>query len=441
MTYTPLVKMSPKEIASAKALMGHPLTPAEEILLPPVRSHLEPRPQTPGRVLSDVARFVRRFVAFTNEAQAVAVVLWIFHTHAFKAAETTARLAIQSAEKASGKTRLLEVLELLVVEPWSVANISPAAMFRVIAEGPATLLIDEIDAVFSPKANGASEDLRGLLNAGYRRGGAVARVVGEGKKMKVEKFPCFAPAALAGIGGLPDTVQDRAIPIKLKRRAKGEEVDKLRRRDVLPDADRLREQIVEWVYTHLDTLIEATPAVPDVLPDRAADIWEPLLAIADVAGGNWPGRARTAAVALNAEPDTADESLNVRLLGDIKDIFTTSNTDRIASVDLIARLQKDEETPWDDRLTATKLANRLRTFTIRPHSIRVGDDVFKGYQVDDFADAWNRYLSTPENSGYTVTPVTTEASPEAGCNRVSDVTGISGVHDRARDRCVEGLDA
>ncbi|MDP9337026.1 MAG: DUF3631 domain-containing protein [Actinomycetota bacterium] len=400
----------------------------------PLRPHLEPRPQSPGRMLSDVARFVRRFVSFQTEAQAVAVVLWIVHTHAFRAAETTARLAIQSAEKQSGKTRLLEVLELLVVEPWSVANITPAAMFRVIAEYQPTLLIDEIDAVFSPKANGASEDLRAILNAGYRKvGGTVARVVGEGKKMKVEKFPCFAPVALAGLGGLPDTIQDRSIPIKLKRRSKGEEVDKLRRRDVVPDADQLRAQIVGWVEAHLDELVEATPEVPDVLPDRAADIWEPLLAIADAAGGNWPGRARTAAVALNAAPDDVDESLNVRLLADVRSILEHVESGRIASVDLVGRLQTDEETPWDDRLTPGRLALRLRSFGIRPHAIREGSGVFKGYQVDDFADAWDRYLSgTPENSGYTVTPVTTEASTAAGCNRETGVTGFSGVR--------EGLD-
>lgn len=428
MTYKPSVPMSELEMAQAKALMGYGLSAAEEVLLPPRRPHLEPRPQTPGRLLSDIARFVRRFVSFQSEAQAVAVVLWIVHTHAFKAAETTARLAIQSAEKQSGKTRLLEVLELLVVEPWSVANISPAAMFRIIEQGPITLLIDEVDTVFSPKANGSAEDLRGLLNAGYRRGATVGRCVGEGKKIEVKRFPCFAPVALAGLGVLPDTVRDRSVPIRLKRRARGEEVDKLRRRDVVPDADRLRAQIVSWVAERIDELTNATPAVPDVLPDRAEDIWEPLLAIADVAGGSWPGRARTAAVALNAAPDEADESLNVRLLIDVQRVFGASSTDRIASVDLVKRLQSDEESPWDDRLTPRKLSQRLHTFGIRPRALRAGGDVFKGYEVDDFADAFDRYLpGTPENSGYTVTSVTTQDSPKAGCNRETDVTDFSGV--------------
>ena len=242
----------------------------------------------------------------------------------------------------------------------------------------------------------------------------------------------------------PNKVQDRSIAIKLKRRSKGEAVDKLRRRDVVPEADELREQIAGWVDEHLVELTEATPKVPDALPDRAADIWEPLLAIADAGGGSWPGRARTAAVALNAAPDDADESMNVRLLSDIRAILEQVDSGRIASVDLVHRLQHDEETPWDDRLTPGRLALRLRSFGIRPHAIREGSDVFKGYQTEDFADAWDRYLAgTPQNIGHTVTTVTTEASTEAGCNRATDVTAISGVadpHERARLRAAETME-
>jgi hypothetical protein len=122
-----------------------------------------------AQVLNEVHAFLTKYVSFANRAQADAVTLWIVHSHAFDAAETTPRLSIQSAEKQSGKTRLLEVIELLVREPLMTASISAAAMFRLIAEGSTTLLVDEVDTVFSARGKGR-EDLRGILNAGYRRG-------------------------------------------------------------------------------------------------------------------------------------------------------------------------------------------------------------------------------------------------------------------------------
>ncbi|MCZ7526147.1 MAG: hypothetical protein M5U14_07065 [Acidimicrobiia bacterium] len=143
-----------------------------------------PEDEDGAGLLDDVAAFLARYVAFDGDAQRDATALWTVHAHAVDAAETTPRLAIQSAEKQSGKTRLLEVLELVVPAALPVANISPAAMFRVVADGPVTLLVDEVDAIFGVKANGNHEDLRALLNAGYRRGATVARVVGEGRRWR-----------------------------------------------------------------------------------------------------------------------------------------------------------------------------------------------------------------------------------------------------------------
>jgi len=219
--------------------------------------------------------------------------LWIAHTHAFAAASATPRLAIQSAEKRSGKTRLLEVLDLLVHEPVSTANITAAAMFRLLQDETPTLLIDEVDSVFT-RAGKGNETLRGVLNAGYRRGGVIIRTVAGG----AERFPVFAPVALAGIGELPDTVQDRSIVIRLRRR-EDQPVERLHHREVEADCFALRGSLDAWSEAHLGSLASRHPAFPTELGDRAADIWEPLFAIADEAGGSWPTRARSAAVTLN----------------------------------------------------------------------------------------------------------------------------------------------
>jgi hypothetical protein len=229
-------------------------------------------------LLDDVRAFVRRLVVL-DDAQAVAVTLWVALTHVFHVFGITPYLFISSAEKRSGKTRLLEVLELLVRQPLSTANISDAALFRVVAERSPTLLMDEIDAVFKSRER---EELRGLLNAGYRRG-AVAHRMGGANNRTLETFPVYCPKAFAGIGDcLPDTIIDRSIPIRLKRRTRDEQVERFRLRDVEPEGHTLRDRLAEWLEPQLDYLAESRPSLPDALDDRAQDVWEPLLAIADL---------------------------------------------------------------------------------------------------------------------------------------------------------------
>jgi len=350
---------------------------------------------TGARLLDDLRTFMCRFVAFPLPEQADAVALWVMHTHAFESAEATPRLSIQSAEKQSGKTRLLELLDLLCRSPLQVASISSAAMFRIISEGPTTLLLDEVDTIFDRRGSGA-EDLRGLLNAGYRRGGAVMRASG---KHGVKRFPVFAPVALAGIGRLPDTVQDRSIVLRLKRRGMGESVEKLRRREIEADVFMLRTSIGRWAEENIGTLAKMPTVVPDALGDRAADIWEPLLAIASLAGNDWPERAASAAVTLSV-PVEADDSGSdgVRLLSDVRCAFDLSQRERMSSADLVRALTKMEDAPWSEQsIDVHALARMLKPFDVRPRSIRVGGSVLRGYYREDFTDPFGRYLPPPES--------------------------------------------
>jgi Protein of unknown function (DUF3631) len=232
-------------------------------------------------LLDDVRTFIRCFVVL-DDHQADALALWAAHTHVFNAFGVTPYLAITSAEKRSGKTRLLEVLELLVREPLATVNISDAALFRVVDAKSPTLLMDEVDAVFKSRER---EDLRGLLNAGYRRG-AVAHRMGGTNNRKLETFAVYCPKAFAGIGDcLPDTITDRAIPIRLKRRTRSEHVERFRLRDVEPEGHTLRDRLADWLEPQRDHMAVQRPTLPDELDDRAQDVWEPLLAIADLTGG------------------------------------------------------------------------------------------------------------------------------------------------------------
>jgi hypothetical protein len=364
-----------------------------------------PDPYSTLILLTDTYKFLRRFLV-AEDAALVAGALWIGHTHAFDAADATPRLSIRSAEAESGKTRWLEVLKLLVRGPVHMVGVSDAALFRLVEEGGRTPLIDEIDTIFGAKARDR-EDLRGMLDAGYERGAKVPRCVGEGSKLKVAEFSVFAPVAFAGLGKLPYTLETRSIVVRMKPRTAGEPVERLRRRKVKPEADALRERWETWAEAQTAELKYAEPALPDELSDRAQDVWEPLLAIANLAGGDWPERARDAAVKLHKNRGDDEESIGRRLLADIRAVFDDAKRDdpaddvhgqAIKSGALAAALAKIEGAPWaewgkDDKpISATKVSRMLRPFGIRPDQHWVAGGYVRGYLRDHFEDAWARHL-------------------------------------------------
>lgn len=375
--------------------------------------------------LDALAQFVRRFVVLTDD-QLAAVALWIFHTHAFEAADSTPYLSISSAEKRSGKTRLLEVLELLVREPLPTANISDAALFRAIAELQPTLLFDEVDAIFGPKARDR-EDLRGMLNAGYRRG-AVARRMGGPKMTTLEAFPVFAAKVFAGIGELPDTIRDRAIRLRLERRTREESIERFRRRDVVEVAETLCQSVESLAAHHLPTLTHARPHLPDELDDRAQDCWEPLLAIADLAGGEWPARARAAAMALSSGEAREDDSVGARLLQDIYNVFQTNGSQRYKTSDLIAELSTIEESPWGDwygkTITAHALSRLLKPYRIKTMPVKVDGVTVRGYKAEQFADAFHRVLGVTSVTAVTSRSTAQTAGNASNASNASHAMGL-----------------
>jgi Protein of unknown function (DUF3631) len=346
-----------------------------------------------GELLDEVLGFLRRFVVL-SDAQVVALTLWTLSTYVFESFECAPYLGITSAVKRSGKSRLLDVLELLVARPWRVVSPSEAVVYRKIARDRPTLLLDEVDTIF--RRNGEGEPLRALLNAGNRRGTRVPRCAGA-QRDKLEEFDVYCPKALAGIGKLPDTIADRSVPIELKRRAPGEPIERFRRRDADERAEIIRRNLVDWADQLDAPLAEARPELPDI-DDRAADAWEPLLAIADWAGGEWPAQARAAALELSAGTDE-DDSHGVRLLADAWAVFEQRKLERLPTAELLAALNDDDEAPWatwgkgDKPLTARGLWALLRPFKIKPDKWRdeALDKTVRGYRRRDFEDSWRRY--------------------------------------------------
>ena len=342
-----------------------------------------------------VELFLQRFVAYPSEHALVAHSLWIAHTHMIDRFDTTPRLAFMSAEKASGKTRALELTALLVSDPILSISASPAVIVRLVAAAPRTILYDEIDAVFgTTKAQELNADLCSILNGGYRRGAKVYRCNTSGKRIEPEELDAFAPVAVAGLRTLPDTLASRSIFIQMRRRALDEEVEPFRHRIHSHQAKPIMEALVEWCAERNVGLVE--PELPPGIVDRSADLWEPLLVVADEAGGDWPTRARAAAVFLTK--NATDESLTrgVELLAHIKEAF--GSEDRVWTKTLLRRPCDRDELPWKDirgkELDDRGLGRRLKSYGIKAKDVRIGSERHKGFILTDFYDAWRRYLPT-----------------------------------------------
>lgn len=388
----------------------------------------------PGHeVLDAVVTFVSRFSAFPNEHCAPTLALWYAHTHIADRLYVTPRLILDSAEPGSGKTRVLEVGQYLVAKPEMTISVTPAAVFRMLVEGPITLLFDEIDAVFNPKTGGNNEDLRALLNAGYKRTATVARCVGDAKSMNVTRFPVYAPVALAGIaGGMPATITTRAVTIHMRKRRFDELVEEFIEEDVEREATPVHVDLEAWTHRVADEVARARPERPDGVRDRAAEIWRPLLALADAAGGHWPQTARKACHHFVVEAGPQNVSTGVRLLSDIRDIFTAQNTDRMATADLIRELHAIEDGPWTDLhgkpLDSRRLAKELDRYSARPKDVKVNGKALKGYRVDGdsgLADAWSRYLAPIPSGATAATSATEEVSRSGGTEPVAQPTATS----------------
>jgi hypothetical protein len=357
-----------------------------------------------AQLLDKIAQFARRFVVM-SDADAWFTALWIAHTHCkFDPDDCTFRTTpyfwISSATKESGKTTLMRVLKSLSRDAVKTDSISVGAMNRVVEEIRPTLLLDELDRTMKGNKE-RSEALNCILNAGFEYDGAVMLCVGDSHKIATPTVYC--PKALAGIGKLWDTVASRSIPVRLERKLPGDQVEYFDREIVDPEADELRKEIAWWIEMVESTLRARRPE--SELDGRVQDLWRPLFAVADTAGGEWPARARQAARELSTGEAREDEDLGVRLLADIRTIFTESEGHVFKSADLIAKLAEIEESPWGDwaptgkPITVQKLAGLLHRWRIKTMSVWVDARTERGYKREQFENAWARHLDDPPEEG------------------------------------------
>jgi putative DNA primase/helicase len=354
---------------------------------------VEPWPNAvdPAALLDSIVAVFNRYIVLPKYA-AEALALWILHAWTFDAGDISPFVVLTSPTKRCGKTSVLILLNWLTPRSELASNISPSAIFRYIEEQQPCLLVDEADSFLK-----SSEEARGILNSGHTKAAAyVIRNVEIGGSHKPQRFSTWAPKAIACIGGLAGTLEDRAIIISMQRKPKGAKVARCRRRDCAEFAD-VRRKALRWAADNLKTLQAAKPALPDALNDRACDNWEPLLAIADLAGGQWATKARDAAKALSGDGAAADDDDGVELLHDIRAIFDATIHDAIFTKVMIEHLVADGERPWAaygrarQPITDRQVAKLLRPFEIISGTVRLGDATAKGYHRSAFAEAWDQY--------------------------------------------------
>ena len=373
----------PKSGVQADDLQGRTLNLADVQLWPDAVNGAD--------VLAEIASTFTRYVALPDGA-ADSLALWSAHAHCFQSFVCSPRLNISSPEKGCGKTTLRDVLTEFVPRPLPTENLSAAVLFRVIESRKPTVLADECDAWLRD-----NEELRGMLNAGHRRGGQALRC--EGDSHEVRAFNVFAPAVLCGIGALPGTLHDRSIPIRLERAKPGELCQRFDSRHVEQEAELCR-KLARWCADNLARLEASDPALPSGAFNRLADNWRPLFAIAEVAGGDWPQRAADAFAKLTAKTDADAQGINTMLLADIRRVFNEANAERMLSKTLVDCLCTMSDRPWPEAnrgkpITPTWMAGRLRGFNVSSKTIRVGDDRANGYELAHFQDAFDRYLPNP----------------------------------------------
>ena len=348
-------------------------------------------------LLNDLATIYARHVILPEHG-ATALALWTLHAWALDAAFCSPLLMLVSPEPRCGKSTVLKLLYWTCPRTALASNISGAAIYRYVETNTPTLLLDEAETFVVD-----NEGVRGILNSGHDRFTAVViRQSGETHE-ETKEFSTWAPKAIASIGKLAATLRDRAIILMMKRKKRHEQVVKLRGRDN-DEFHTIRARAQRWANDNIEALKDARPSLPD-LNDRAADNWELPLAIADLAGGDWPTRARLAALGLSGDADAAAETIGVQLLAAIKAIFEALGTDRMTSEDLAERLARDKDSPWaaygkmGKPITQRQIASLLERYGVRPGTIRIPGDTKKGYNFAWLADAFETYLpafpSTP----------------------------------------------
>ncbi len=370
----------------------------EDVLVKPC----EPNAGTDPDVIGKAESFIQRF-CILPEAAYLPLALWTVATHVSDAFGAFPYIALTSPVKRCGKTRVLEVLELLCAKPLRITSASPASIFRLMKGSP-TLLLDEVEPLRNANPSESTRTILSILNAGHRKGATVMRCEATGKDWEPVPFQVYGPKAFAAIGRLPDTLLDRCICIPMQRKQASQRVARFLFARTPSEAEPLRKTIAEWAELRLDAVRESYESMSDLgfLEDREADLWMPLFAVCTVAA---PDRIeelkRCARLLCGAKAaDDAEDSHALKLLADVRRVWANGKPHMLTAA-LLDALKRIPDGPWGE-LEPRELARVLRPFGPTPRQVRVnGGATGKGYLRAEFEGAFSRYLAAAESESET----------------------------------------
>lgn len=355
---------------------------------------------TAGELLEEIKDTLKTYTVIP-EGASTAIALWCLFGWCHNSFYVSPILCFSSPTKRCGKSTALRIISKLVPRPLMASNISTAALFRSVEHFQPTLILDELDTFLN-----SNPEINGIINAGHDRDGAfVLRV--DGDELEPKQFSVWCPKVFAGIGRRKDTLEDRSIIIPMKRKSPTEKVKKIRL-DRMDGLKMFCQKAKRWADDYSDVLRLIDPVVLESLDDRAQDNWRPLMAIADIAGGDWPEKANEAALLLSGGTDQDDDSVPAQLLTDIRDIFYARQVDRLSSEDLTRELIEMEDRPWPEYrkgkpISKTGVARILKPFGIKPKTIRLESGrTPRGYLFDQFKETFLNYL--PDRAVLSATP-------------------------------------
>ena len=404
---------TPKESSSKSAISVQLVKPVAK-KAPSLRKNISPREaaQMPFKVyvaydkpvdlsglLDEISKVICTFV-IVDGIQADAATLWVFHTYLVEIFDTSPILIINAPERACAKTLFQTVLVNLSARALPASNATASSLFRSVELWMPSIFFDEADTFFKD-----NNDLLGMVNAGYKSSGFVLRSEKVEDSFIPKKFPVYGAKSIAGIAlekHLHDSTMSRGIILNMRRKLPDEKVARLRYAEQ-GLFEKLCAKIERAADDYEEAVQDARPHLPEELSDRAQDNWEPLLAIATIAGEGWLERATKAALTLSRQSNEKVSTGN-ELLADIQLIFEGREHgkqywDKISTSDLISELQKIEESPWatynhGHPISPRQISSQLAIYSIKSKTVRIGKfDTPKGYELSQFDDAFARYLS------------------------------------------------
>ena len=342
------------------------------------------KPQSPA---DDVVDLIKRHCVL-RPVEIDAIALWITASYLINSFRVFPKLTLISPEKRCGKSTTMEVIQSVAKDGVLLSSISSAGIYRVTQQGQPTLLIDEADTFVKD----GSPDLIGIINSGHSKKGATI-IRCDGDKYQTKEFSTWMPMVFASIGALSDTVMDRSIVINLRRKKSQEQVVRVPV-DLEKQQATVRNALASWRSSNKAAIKNSNVTVPNLDNDRAQDNWFPMYAVAELFGHGWPARCEAAYRALTTQ---AEPELPTLLLASISAHFSSAETNRISSSELVTELCKDETGPWQEcnngrRVTQNQVARLLKNYGITPSSMRFGESVIRGYERTDFIDAFERYI-------------------------------------------------